>query len=39
MATLTITSPAFKTGEFVPSKFTCDGTDVNPALAISNVPP
>jgi len=39
MATLTITSPAFRTGEFIPSKFTCDGTDVNPALAISNVPP
>jgi Raf kinase inhibitor-like YbhB/YbcL family protein len=39
MATLTITSSAFKTGEFIPSKFTCDGTDVNPALAISNVPP
>jgi Raf kinase inhibitor-like YbhB/YbcL family protein len=39
MATLTITSPAFKTGEFIPSKFTCDGTDVNPALAISTIPP
>ena len=39
MATLTITSSAFKSEEFIPSKFTCDGTDVNPALAISNVPP
>ena len=38
MATLTITSPAFKNGEFIPAKFTCDGPDVNPALAIGNVP-
>ena len=39
MAAMTITSPAFKNGDLIPSKFTCDGTDVNPALAISNVPP
>jgi hypothetical protein len=39
MATLIITSPAFKAGELIPSKFTCDGADVNPALAISDVPP
>jgi Raf kinase inhibitor-like YbhB/YbcL family protein len=38
MATLTITSPAFRSGEFIPSKYTCDGADVNPALAIGNVP-
>jgi len=38
METLTITSPAFGTGELIPSKFTCDGQDVNPALAIGNVP-
>jgi Raf kinase inhibitor-like YbhB/YbcL family protein len=39
MATLTITSPAFKNGEFIPARFTCDGPDVNPALVIGNVPP
>ncbi len=39
MATLAITSPAFKSGELIPSKFTCDGADVSPTLAIGNVPP
>ncbi len=39
MAAMTISSPAFKNGELIPSKFTCDGTDVSPALTISNVPP
>jgi Raf kinase inhibitor-like YbhB/YbcL family protein len=39
MATFTITSPAFKTGDFIPAKFTCDGEDVNPSLVIGNVPP
>lgn len=39
MGAMTLTSPAFKNGELIPSKFTCDGADVNPALAIGNVPP
>ena len=39
MATLTIASPAFNNGELIPSKFTCDGADVNPTLVIGNVPP
>jgi len=38
MTLLKITSPAFKHNEHVPAKYTCDGTDVNPALAIENVP-
>jgi Raf kinase inhibitor-like YbhB/YbcL family protein len=38
MATLTLASPAFKYGEFIPAKFTCDGPDINPALMISDVP-
>jgi len=38
MAAMTITSPAFRNGELIPSKFTCDGADVNPALNIGNVP-
>ena len=39
MAAMTITSPAFGNKEPIPSKFTCDGADINPALNISNVPP
>lgn len=33
-----IESPSFKPGESIPSKFTCQGVDVNPTLTISNVP-
>lgn len=33
-----ISSPAFKHNERIPSKFTCEGEDVNPALMISDVP-
>ena len=39
MSTFTISSPAFKHNEYIPVKFTCDGANVNPALAIENVPP
>jgi len=35
---LTITSPAFKNGESIPAKYTCDGTDINPPLRIEGVP-
>ena len=38
MSTLKISSPAFKHNEPIPSKFTCDGVDVNPALTIEDVP-
>ena len=38
MTPLNITSPAFKHNEHIPAKYTCDGADVNPALAIENVP-
>jgi Raf kinase inhibitor-like YbhB/YbcL family protein len=38
MSTLTISSPAFKHNEHIPSKYTCDGADVNPQLLIGNVP-
>ena len=31
-------SSAFKEGEMIPSKYTCDGEDVNPLLEIRNVP-
>lgn len=33
-----ITSPEFKNGELIPSKFTCDGDNINPELKISGVP-
>src|SRR5512143_1241812 len=38
MTAMTMTSPAFKHGESIPSRHTCDGADVSPALAIANVP-
>jgi Raf kinase inhibitor-like YbhB/YbcL family protein len=33
-----IESPAFKSNELIPLKYTCDGEDVNPPLLISDVP-
>jgi Raf kinase inhibitor-like YbhB/YbcL family protein len=38
MGTMKISSPAFKHNEMIPSKYTCDGADVNPALVIEGVP-
>lgn len=38
LMSLTLTSPAFKEGEKIPSKFTCDGDNLNPELHISGVP-
>jgi Raf kinase inhibitor-like YbhB/YbcL family protein len=35
---LTLTSPAFAPGEEIPSRFTCEGEDVSPALAWEGVP-
>lgn len=36
--TLTIKSPAFKNNEFIPSKYTCDGLNINPELIIEDIP-
>jgi len=33
-----LTSPAFGNNQFIPSKYTCDGQDINPPLQISGVP-
>lgn len=33
-----LSSPAFKYGEVIPRKYTCDGEDVSPPLVISGVP-
>ncbi len=38
MATLSISSQAFGHHEHIPSKYTCDGVDVNPSLIIENLP-
>lgn len=33
-----ITSPEFKHNEFIPKKFTCEGSDINPVLTIEDIP-
>lgn len=33
-----VTSPAFKNNSKIPSKYTCDGENINPPLSFSNVP-
>jgi Raf kinase inhibitor-like YbhB/YbcL family protein len=35
---MTLSSPAFKVGGSIPSRFTCDGVNVSPPLMISAVP-
>ena len=35
---LTLTSSAFKPGDKIPSKYTCEGADVSPPLAFGGVP-
>lgn len=37
-ATLQISSPSFHSKELIPSKFTCEGENINPALLIRNIP-
>lgn len=34
-----ITTPAFRNGDRIPPKYTCDGDDVNPELRFDRVPP
>jgi len=36
---LVISSPAFKDGERIPTRYTADGQDISPALVWSGVPP
>jgi hypothetical protein len=33
-----LTSPEFEDNELIPSRFTCDGEDINPELEITDVP-
>ncbi len=35
---ITVTSSAFKEGEFIPKKFTCDGDDVSPPISWTGIP-
>ena len=35
---LTITSPAFRNGEMIPSKYTCEGEEINPPIEIKGLP-
>ena len=35
---LIVTSPAFNHNEIIPSKYTCDGENVNPPLKIADIP-
>ena len=36
--TLVIKSPAFQDNEFISSKYTCDGVNVNPEISIGEIP-
>jgi len=36
--TLTVSSPVFENNSTIPSKYTCDGANVNPPLSIEHVP-
>ena len=35
---LTLTSAAFREGEHIPAKYTCDGENINPQLEFGNIP-
>jgi Raf kinase inhibitor-like YbhB/YbcL family protein len=37
-SSISITSPSFQSGGDIPTKFTCNGTNVSPELQISSVP-
>ncbi|HEQ72597.1 MAG TPA: YbhB/YbcL family Raf kinase inhibitor-like protein [Spirochaetia bacterium] len=36
---MNVTSNAYREGGMIPSKYTCDGQNVNPPLMINNIPP
>ena len=38
MSEFMLSSTAFQNNAFIPNKYTCDGSDVNPPLHITNVP-
>lgn len=38
MSTMTISSPAFKHGEAIPARYTCNEVNINPPLVFGNIP-
>ena len=38
VARIEVTSPAFTEGSMIPKKYTCDGKNVSPPFALSNIP-
>lgn len=38
-ATIRISSPAFKDGAIMPSRYSCEGENINPPLLVKNLPP
>ena len=38
LAALEITSPSFKSDDYIPVKFSCEGENISPALSIKNIP-
>lgn len=38
MATITVWSEAFRTGETIPTKYTCDGKDISPPISWTDIP-
>ena len=38
MKELTVKSPAFENNKLIPSKYTCDGEEVSPPLAVEGIP-
>ena len=38
MKKLSVMSPTFENNQLIPAKYTCDGDDVNPPLAIDGIP-
>lgn len=37
-AKLDVSSPSFKNQAYIPSKFTCEGDEVNPAIRVNDIP-
>jgi Raf kinase inhibitor-like YbhB/YbcL family protein len=37
-AVMELKSPEFKDGQSIPAEFTCEGTEINPTLTITNIP-
>ena len=38
ITTLKVSSPVFRDGDPIPTKYTCDGLNINPSLHIEDVP-